>query len=109
MRILKKDNMISINGRTVQFRCTVDTVIEFPRCCVVMLMDDTVPDNNVEAIDYEGNRLWNISQIIRLSYPEAYVSLSKESESSFSVVSYSGVRCVVEISTLKISHHSITK
>ena len=72
-------------------------------------MDDDVPDNNVEAVDYEGNKLWNISQIIKLTYPEAYISLSKESETLFSVVSYSGVRYVIDPSTHQISRKNITK
>lgn len=109
MTILKKDNQISINGKTLHFKNTVDTVITFSRCCVVLLLDDNVPDNNVEAIDYNGNRLWNISQVIKLPYAEAYISLSKESETEFSVVSYSGVKFVVDTTTQNISSKSITK
>ena len=109
MNILKKGNQLIINGKTLRFKNTVDTVIVFPRYCVVLLLDDSIPDNNVEAIDYDGNTLWNISQIIKLPYTEAYISLSKESETSFSVVSYSGVKFIIDATTQIVSGKSITK
>ena len=109
MNILKRDNQLIINGKTLQFRNTVDTVITFPRFCVVLLLEDNVPDNNVEAVDYDGNKLWNISQVIRLPYAEAYISLSKESETLFSVVSYSGVKYMVDTTTQSVLGKRITK
>lgn len=109
MEIIKKNNMVSINGKMTFFDENVDTVITFSDYYIVLLMNDNVPDNNVEAVDYIGNRVWNISQIIQLPYSEAYISLTKESEVLFSVVSYSGVKFVVDITTLKIVRQNITK
>lgn len=109
MNIQKKDNQLIINGKILRFKNAVDTVIAFPKYCVVLLLDDDIPDSNVEAIDYDGNRVWNISQVIKLPYAEAYISLSKESETAFSVVSYSGVKFVIDTMTQSVSGRSITK
>ena len=56
-------------------------------------MEEEIPDNNVEAFDYSGNKLWNISQIVKLKYQKAYISLSKITEKQFSTITYNGVKC----------------
>ena len=109
MEIIKEKNMISINGKRIFFNNNIDSVLEFSGFCIILLMDDDISDNNVEAIDYEGNKLWNISQLIKLPYPEAYISLHKESDTLFSVVSYNGVKFVIDVSTNKILNKTITK
>lgn len=109
MEIIKKGNMISFNGKQIMFENNVDTVVSFSNYCIVLLMNDDIPDNNVEAIDYNGNKVWNISQIVKLTYPEAYISLRKESEISFSVVSYNGVEFVIDITTQQVIKKNITK
>lgn len=109
MEIIKKGNMISFNGKQIMFENNVDTVVSFSNYCIVLLMNDDIPDNNVEAIDYNGNKVWNISQIVKLAYPEAYISLRKESEISFSVVSYNGVEFVIDITTQQVIKKNITK
>lgn len=98
-----------IEGNELSYFNNVDTVLAFPEYCVVLFMGDDIPDNNVEAVDYHGDRLWNISQIIKFPYPEAYISLQKESETSFSVVSYNGVKFVVDTRTRQIVSKNITK
>ena len=87
----------------------VRSVLEFSEYCIVLLMDNDIPDNNVVAIDYKGNELWNISQLVKLPYSEAFISLSKESDTSFSVVSYNGVKFVIDILTNQILSKNITK
>lgn len=109
MEIIKKGNMINFNGKQIMFENNVDTVISFSNYCIVLLMNDDIPDNNVEAIDYNGNKVWNISQIVNLAYPEAYISIKKESEKSFSVVSYNGVEFVIDITTQQVIKKNITK
>lgn len=109
MNIRKEKNTIMMQGREISFPHKVETILEFPKYCVVLLIDDYFPTNNVEAIDYEGNQVWNISQIIKFTYPEAYVSLGKETETSFSVITYNGVEFVVDVRTNQIVSKRITK
>ncbi len=109
MNIRKENNKISINGKTLQFNNNIDTILEFPECCIVFLMDDDILENNVLKIDYNGNEKWNISQIIKFEYPESYISLSKENENLFSVVTYNGVKFTIDVITNKIINKKITK
>ena len=107
--LMRKSDIKGLTPKQIMFENNVDTVISFSNYCIVLLMNDDIPDNNVEAIDYNGNKVWNISQIVNLAYPEAYISIKKESEKSFSVVSYNGVEFVIDITTQQVIKKNITK
>ncbi len=96
--LMRKSDIKGLTPKQIMFENNVDTVISFSNYCIVLLMNDDIPDNNVEAIDYNGNKVWNISQIVNL----AYISIKKESEKSFSVVSYNGVEFVIDITTQQV-------
>lgn len=103
------DNLIKINEKQIKFKNNVDKVLEFGSIFVVLLMEDDIPDNNIMAVNKKGTNLWNISDIIRLPYDEAYISLSKESSTEASVISYNGVKTVFDVFTQKIVNKQITK
>lgn len=107
--LMRKSDIKGLTPKQIMFENNVDTVISFSNYCIVLLMNEDIPDNNVEAIDYNGNKVWNISQIVNLAYPEAYISIKKESEKSFSVVSYNGVEFVIDITTQQVIKKNITK
>ena len=77
-------NKIIIQGKTVSFDYKVETILEFPAYCVVLLIaeEHKYPENNIEAYDYNGNKIWNISQILasEVSVPESYRWIGKVSE-----------------------------
>ncbi len=104
----EKDKLI-IGGKEISFENNIETMIKFFNCIIVLLMDENIPDNNIEAFDYMGNKLWDISSIIRFDYQEGYISLSKEDERTFSVISYNGVKFKIDVSTFQILNQSITK
>lgn len=109
MRVETKNNMLLIEGKVKNFSYTIEEILEFSNYCVLLLMDDEIPDNNIVAIGYNGEELWNISEIIRFPYPEAYISISKESDSIFSAVTYNGVRFFVDTIQRKVVEKKITK
>lgn len=109
MNIRVEYNKLNVNGKIISFQGKIETVLEFQKYCIVLIMNDNIPDNNVEAIDYNGNIVWNISQIVKFNYPEAYISIRKESKNLFSAITYNGVRFVVDINTKQIVEKSITK
>ena len=61
------------------------------------------------CIDYSGNIVWNISQIIKLNYSESYISLCKETDALFCVTSYNGVKFTIDILSNKVIKKSTTK
>lgn len=109
MKIEKEKNVLYINGKKVVFDSNIDTILEFSNYCIVLLMNDDIPDNNVEAIDYDGNRVWNISSLIIFPYSESYISISKITENLFSTITYSGVKFVIDTETREIIEKGITK
>lgn len=109
MNITKNNNKLYINGIEKKFDNDIDTVLEFPNYCIILLMNDNVPDNNVVAIGCDGNIVWNISEIVEFEYPEAYITISKESKNTFSVVTYNGVKFVIDTFSNQIINKEITK
>lgn len=109
MKIKANNNKLFVNEILVNFDYNIESVIEFEESCIVLLMGETIPDNNIIAIGTNGEIIWNISEIIRFNYPEAYFSLNKEDENSFGITSYNGVRFLVDLKTLQVIKKEITK
>lgn len=109
MNIKKYKNKLYINGIEREFANDIDTVLEFSNCCIILLMSDDIPDNNVIAIGYDGEILWNISEIVKFNYPEAYTTISKESKSTFSTTTYNGIRFVIDVIRRRITNKEVTK
>ena len=103
-----ENNSVKVNGHKIEFEARIDTVIEFSNYYVVLILNDDIPDNNVYAINKKGEIVWNIGDIIQLSYPEAYTSIGKEAE-NLSLISYNGIRYLLNTSNNTYSKVSITK
>ena len=110
MEIRKKDNQIWIGYKHYSFEHNIEKILVFPQVIILWFWDkEKIQHNNIIAIDYNANVQWNISDIIKLSYSEVYVALSKESENTFSVISYNGVRFYINVETKQIIKKIITK
>ncbi|MGI6217610.1 MAG: hypothetical protein ACOYIK_08370 [Coriobacteriales bacterium] len=95
-------------------RISVDIRIDFDDCSVVLLKpsDGPLMKNNVFCIDPSGHELWNIKDIIKYpqpDYEDAYVALSKESDHTFSLISFGGLYFVINIDTLKIEEKHVMR
>jgi hypothetical protein len=101
--------MVTINGKELVFLHNVEKVIEFNNVLVIHLMSDDIPDNNIFAVDMQGLDIWNISDVIKLSYPEAYISLNKENEQEISVVSFNGLKSILNVYSKCVISKQITK
>jgi len=102
-------NIISIDGEKISFSHNIERVLEFDNIYIVHLMEDDIPNNNIIAIDREGNIVWKISDVIRLQYAESYISLSKENNKEISVISYNGIKSIIDIYSKCIVEKHITK
>ena len=110
MEIRKKDNQIWIGDKHYNFKQNIEKIAVFPKIIVLMFWkQDEVQRNNIIAIDYEGRVCWNISDINKLNYAEAYVTLSKEEDNIISVTSYNGVKIYINVDTKQIIKKKITK
>ncbi len=101
--------VVNINGKKVSFSYHIENVLEFDNVYIVHLMEDHIPDNNIIAIDEEGNIIWKISDIIHLPHAESYISLSKENNKEISAISYNGIKSIIDIYSKCIVEKHITK
>jgi len=109
MEIENKDNILKINNKEINFSYRIENIVQFRNFCVLILMADDIPDNNIMALDYDGNELWNISDIIQLSYAEAYISLQKVSDNEIAVTSFNGLKSIVNVEEKQIIKKIISK
>lgn len=98
-----------VGNNKVSFTNTIDRVVEFDKYYVVLVMDDEVPDNNIYAVDHNGTIVWNISEIIKFSYPEAYVSMGKRGDEVLNVITYNGVEFLIDTNQDAIVGKEIVK
>lgn len=109
MNVETEKNVLQIGKKRIAFPYDIQTILELPKYCVVLLLDNDIPDNNVVAVDYDGNALWNISDIIPFPYAEAYVSLNKVDDALFSVTTYNGMQFVVDTNTNQVVDRMLKK
>ena len=110
MEVKSQDNKIWIHGKVYDFDHNIKKCIVFPNIIVIMFGEkDAIIKNNVIAIDYNARTLWNISDIVNLKSSEVYVSITKETENVFSVISYHGVEFHIDVTIRQIIKKAITK
>lgn len=110
MDIKYSNNSLWIGDRCYTYANSIAKVVAYSDVVVVMFHEaDKVICNNIMAVDYAGRELWNISDIIKFKYAEAYVVLRKEDERTFSTISYSGVKFWVDIEAREVVRKTITK
>ncbi len=99
---------ISKDGKNHEYN--IETMLSVGGLQVVLLMNDgEVLENNVVALDEQGNLVWSIESILSFKYPEAYVALSKKDEHTISVISYSGVCFEIDVFEKAVVGKRITK
>lgn len=100
---------IEINGKmfkdgekVLTFSYDIDEVIKHDAGYLV-LYDYMQCDFNVDAYDLEGNKLWNINDILKLDYEEAFTGITKHDEMSccYDFYAYSGVSYFIDITKKK--------
>lgn len=109
MNIKILNNKLKINEKELSFSSRIEKLILFNDFCVIWLMEDNIPDDNIIGVNFDGTIRWRISDIIKLTYSEAYVSLSKESDSEISVISYNGIKTLIDVYKEQIINKQITK
>ncbi len=104
-----KKEIIINDSNILRFNNNIENIVDFDDMIIVMLIDEQVPENNIIAFDEYGNKLWDISGIIRLRYKETYVSLSRIDKNTISVISYSGLETYIDVKNKKVISQTIKK
>ena len=108
IEIIANDKVI-INNKLIDFECQIEKIIEYEQLYVVMLQYDYYPGNNIVAYNDSGEKIWSVDEVISLPRVQAYVSMGKVSNELLGMITYSGVRYIVNVYSLEIVCKEITK
>ena len=102
MRYEINGKTLKLNGKEIEFPYEIREVAAFDGIIMLLLMQNEIPDNNIVALDTNGNLLWNIADVIKLGGPVAYVGLWKVNDRHVWVRSLSGVETTFDVYTKEI-------
>jgi len=103
-------NTFTDGEKVLTFSYDVDEVIKHDKGYIV-LYDYMQCDFNVDAYDLDGNRLWNINDILKIKIKDAFVEVrkAKEPKNCIYVWSYMGIRYCIDVENQKVIETLITK
>lgn len=105
MRYTYEDNLLLINGIHIEFQHHIATIVELTDILVILFDNPNSgrtkdqPINNVCAINFVGDRLWNIKDII----PEdnLYTMIRKDGN-NIVVVDFNCVNYTIDVNKLEV-------
>lgn len=83
--------------------------VDFGDIRIILEMAQIVPKNNIYAINNAKEIVWRIGDVIKLSRPESYISLSKRNNDEIKIVSISGISYIINVYSKEIVSRQITK
>lgn len=105
-----KENMIWFAEKQIIFNEKIAEVVEFEKCVVIRnKYSNENPTNNLVAFDFDGNKIWEIDDIIKPLAPQTIVSVGKKDCQYISIITFTGVNLLVEAESGQIVDKKITK
>lgn len=74
---------IKINNKRIVFTDRIKTIIEFNNLVIVLLLDKQYKPNNVVAYNNNGDKVWEINDILRSKKPSGFDEIEKKSGKRF--------------------------
>lgn len=105
-----KENMICFAEKQIVFSEKIAEVVEFEKCVVIRnKYSNENPTNNLVALDFDGNKIWEVDDIIKPLAPQTIVSVGKKDCQHISVITFTGVNLLIEAEFGRIVGKKITK
>jgi len=105
-----KGNTIWFAEKQIIFNEKIAEIVEFEKCVVIRnKYSNENPTNNLVAFDFDGNKLWEIDDIIKPLAPQTIVSIGKKDCKCISIITFTGLNLFIEVETGKIMDKKITK
>lgn len=105
-----KENIVWFGEKQIIFSEKIEQLIEFEKCVVIRNKYSTEhPTNNLGAYDFNGNKIWEIDDIIKPLNPQTIVSIGKKDCQYISVITFMGLNLLIEADTGRILSKKITK
>ena len=110
MKYLFEDKTIHFGDKRVVFDEKIEDIVEFENCIAVLTAySDENPVNNLDMLDYNGNRIWKIGDIDDFLASQTIVSAWKKDDLNMSVITFMGVNFLIDVRYRKITEKKITK
>lgn len=107
---LYKENTIWFAGKQIIFNEKIAQLVELEKCVVIRnKFSNEHPTNNLVAFDLQGNKIWEIDDIIKPLVPQTVVSLGKKDSQHISIITFSGLNLLIEADTGLILTKNVTK
>ena len=105
-----KENIIWFADKKIMLSEKIVEIIEFEKCVVVRNKYTSAnPTNNLVAFDFDGNKIWEIDDIIKPLKPQTIVSIGKRDCQYVSIITFTGLNLLVETETGQIVDKKVTK
>lgn len=105
-----KDKVIWISQEAIVFNEKIAEIVEFERCLLVRSnYSNENPTNNLVAIDFSGNIIWQIDEAIKPLEPQTIVSIGKRDSQHLSLVTFTGLNLLVLAESGQIVKKAISK
>lgn len=105
-----KEDKIWFAEKQIVFGEKIAEIVEFEKCVVVRSKySNENPTNNLVALDFSGNKIWEIDNIIKPLEPQTVVSVGKKDCQHISIITFAGLNFLIKADTGQIVDKKITK
>lgn len=105
-----KENIIWFAKKQIIFNEKIAEIVEFEKCVVIRnKYSNENPTNNLVAFDFDGNKIWEIDDIIKPLKPQTIVSIGKKDCQYISIITFTGLNLLIEAESGQIVDKKITK
>lgn len=105
-----EENILWFAEKRIIFSEMIAEIIEFEKCVVIRnKYSNKNPTNNLVAFDFDGNKIWEIDDIIKPLKPQTIVSIGKKDCQFVSVITFTGLNLLIEVESAQIVEKKITK
>lgn len=105
-----KENKLYINEKEIVYKEKIMEIIEFEEQLIVRIKyTKDNPTNNVFAIDFFGDLIWEIDSVVKPLESQTIVSVGKKNDKQISVVSFVGLNLIIDVISGEVVEKVITK
>ena len=105
-----KENKLYIGEKELICKEKIVEIIEFEEQLVIRIKyTNHNPTNNVFAIDFFGNIIWEIDCVVKPLKSQTIVSIGKKNDKQISVVAFIGLNFIIDVISGEVVEKVITK
>lgn len=105
-----KGNTICLGGKKIEFCENINQVIEVDRFVAVWLeYSHEHPTNNLMVYDRDGNKVWEIDEVLKPFVPQSVVAVEQVDDRHISATTYEASKLLIEVKSGRVVERKFTK